>query len=293
MNQHAIQKVSVLTLVRNRRSQLQNLMTGLLRSQLVPHELVIVYMNEAPYGDLPILPFPVQILSVKDINQKLPLGKARNKAAFHATGDVLLFLDVDCIPSGNLLEEMLRVQQEKPGLWMGNLRYLRKGWQNEYETEADLIQQSVLHPDRPHVTEGERLMMEDYGYFWSLCFSITPVDFATIGGFDEQFRNYGAEDTDFGFTAREKGIPFGLISAYCYHQYHPVCRPPLNNFDSIITNAAIFKDKWGHWAMGSWLKDFSDSGYIQWTPDSHEIIIQREPTEADVANAVEDNGKGF
>ena len=62
----------------------------------------------------------------------------------------------------------------------------------------------------------------------------------TIGGFDASYTGYGAEDTDFAFTAKEQGIDFYLSQARAYHQQHTVYRPPLNHLSSIVANANRF-----------------------------------------------------
>ena len=286
---------SVLTLVRNRRSNLENLMRGLRQSKVLPRELVIVYMNEKPYADLPELPFPVRPVSIAndDPRDKTPLALSRNAAARHASEELLLFLDVDCIPHPDLIGEMIRWQRERPGLLMGDIRYLPEMNLGKW-TYADLDRYGKAHPVRPVVAPGEYLPEQNYTLFWSLCFSIRREEFFATGGFDEDYIGYGAEDTDFAFRAQQQEIPFGIIGARAYHQYHHVYRPPLHNLRSIVKNANTFHQKWNRWAMEKWLGEFVKSGHVAWEETSAAPArILREPTEEEIAANRKTDGRGF
>ena len=285
--------VSVVTLVHNREKQLTNLIRGLEMSELPPAELVIVRMNEVPKSDLPATSFPVRQVRLQNKADKIPLAQARNQAARAARSEVILFLDVDCIPGRNLTEKMFDFQQSNPGLIMSDVRYLHEGGAEKSLSESALIAHSVPHPRRPLVPVGELVREENYTLFWSLCFSINRTVFEKIGGFDENFRGYGAEDTDFAFSARDVGVPFYLSGTYCFHQYHPVYRPPLNNFHTIIHNAKVFKEKRGRWAMESWLEDFAKANFIEWTEESEEITLLRTPAKTEVEEVFSDTGKGY
>ncbi len=285
--------LSVITLVKNRSTQLKNLLKGLESSTMMPDELIVVFMNEAIDHSIDSSCFPVQKVRLDDEHEAIPLAKARNLGASIATGEFLLFLDVDCIPGTDLLEDMLAFQQKYDALTMGDIRYLNRHWETDHFNETHLKKHSVAHPNRPKVTPKASILMNDYGYFWSLCFSISAKNFKRIGGFDECFINYGAEDTDFGFTARKLKIPFCIIGSPCYHQYHDVCRPPLNNFDSIVYNASVFKNKWNQWAMQKWLTAFSERGYIEWAEDQNDIQTLKYPTDEEVQAAKQVSAQGF
>lgn len=48
-------------------------------------------------------------------------------------------------------------------------------------------------------------MMDDVSLFWSLSFAVTAREFTVIGGFDEDYLGYGAEDTDVGQRLARSG----------------------------------------------------------------------------------------
>ena len=49
------------------------------------------------------------------------------------------------------------------------------------------------------------------GYFWSLAFAMRRVHFESVGGFNESFIGYGAEDTDFAFRATCSGLDLAFL----------------------------------------------------------------------------------
>ena len=277
--------VSVCTLVRNRRTNLENLMRGLAQSDYPAAELVVVHMNEAPYTDLPAVPFPVRQVRYDFAANKLPLARARNRAVAEARHDLLVLLDVDCIPHPRMIGHLVRDVQRTSGLVMGTIRYLQPGANASGWTFADLEKQSVPHVRRPTVPTGEVLLEQDYTLFWSLCFICQRTIWEQIGGFDESYPGYGGEDTDFAFMAEQRGIPFYLSAATCYHQYHPICRPPLSNFDNIVRNSQVFRDKWDRWCMEGWLAAFAERDLIDWNEQRSDIVVRRRPTPGEIEAA--------
>ncbi len=120
---------------------------------------------------------------------------------------------------------------------------------------------------------------KDWMLFWSLCFYIPKTLFQEVGGFDENYTGYGAEDTDFALAIKQKGnYSFLLSEATVYHQQHPVYSPPVHQLDSIVTNAKIFHKKWGRWVMENWLEDFQKHGLISWTETSTKIERKNSPS---------------
>ncbi|RNL55753.1 galactosyltransferase-related protein [Pedobacter jejuensis] len=270
-------KISVLTLVNGRKSALINFLSGLKISTKLPDELVIVFMNE-PIGELPQMPFPVRCFQIFHENQ-IPLAAARNKAANKAEFNSLIFLDVDCIPSKDLIS-MYANNFEPKKLLVGSVRYLNIGATEQDEFLAKLESLSKPDPIRKDLPEIS------YELFWSLNFACNKADYEFIGGFDENFEGYGAEDTDFSFTAREKCIELKTLNACAYHQYHASYSPPLNHFADIVSNAERFFAKWNIWPMEGWLKQFVDMGLI--FKKVNHIDILRYPIKSEIDAALKD-----
>lgn len=283
---------SVLTLVYQRAAHLKNLIVGLNRSTPLPHELVVVHMNESSAYPLPDTPYPLRRVSLQSSETKIPLARARNRAVREAVGELLIFLDVDCIPERNFLEQYQRAAAQFSGLLMGEVRYLPPGIAEGDWTYPQLRDRAVPHPKRPVVRQ--LVQPEDrYELFWTLNFALRRTTYERLGGLDEQYQGYGAEDTDLAFTARRLGIPFALGTARAYHQHHPVYRPPLQHFEDIIANAGRFYEKWQRWPMDGWLRAFRDRGLIEWDSQRTDIRIIRPPSEPEQRAAYYEAPAGF
>ncbi len=138
---------SVLTLVRGRDDRLRNLMRGLGRQGARPRELVIAWMQDEAAPDLPDPGCPVRHLHVP--GEPMPLAAARNRAAEAAGGDLLVFLDVDCIPGPGLVAAYAQAAAQGDGLFLGEVLYLPPGACDE----ADLDRLGRAHPARPPVPD--------------------------------------------------------------------------------------------------------------------------------------------
>ncbi len=276
----APQSVSVVTLARGRAEQLKNLMLGLARQSLPPDEFVIACMQDAPYADLPPLPFPVRQVQVA--GEPLPLARARNTLARQAMGGLLIYLDVDCIPAPELVADYRWAAGQSDALLMGEVYYLTEGANAPGWTFAQLAQNGVEHSWRYYMGRRAVEPCADYTRFWSLNFALSKAQFARSGGFDERFVGYGAEDTDFSKMLEQKGIPLAFVGgAKCYHQYHAHHMPPTHHFDSVLRNAQLFERKWGYRTMEQWLYAFYRMGLIEDSPQG--IVVLRRPEEQDFA----------
>ena len=276
--------VSICTIYANRKTHLQNLVEGLNRSSIHPDRLVVVCMNDR-LPELPATPFPIATATIAT-NNNLPLAAARNKAATMATGEKLIFLDVDCICDRHLIEIFDYHLEREDALYVGSVRYLHDGWRREADPlgqqnwTLDLNQFSFNQLQGIAVT-GKNRVTHPYELFWSLCFGIRKETFDRIGGFDPDYTGYGAEDTDFSFTARSRAIPLYKTSALAYHQFHPSYAPPLNHLETIVNNAKVFYRKWNTLPMEKWLYQFADMGYISVQNNCIEII--KLPTPGEIA----------
>ena len=280
----SLRQVSILTLARGRASHLANVVRGLMRQTVMPLELVVGRMQDAPY-DLPDAPFPIRQIAIAESNS-LPLAEARNAVARAAKGQVLAFVDVDCIPAPTLVADYGRTAMSGQGVMMGEVMYLpgganAPGWSYDgFDAVAE------KHSDRAGPPKGPRAACDDYRCFWSLNFALHRDDWAASGGFDPRFQGYGGEDTDFGKTLAEKGIPLWWVrGAKVYHQYHPHAMPPVHHMDSVIRNADLFREKWGYRTMEHWLYAFELMGLIEkrghWPTE--DVVVLRRPDAADEA----------
>ena len=271
---------SVLTLARGRDAHLRNMIRGLAAQSSQPRELVIAVMQDELYTDLPEAPFPVRQIPV--IAAELPLARARNTVADAASGEVLIFLDVDCIPHPDLVADYAAQCVPDAGVMMGEVLYLPAGATDQGLDFAAFDAVGERHSDRQGPPPAGRRLCGDYRCFWSLTFAMHRDDWAMSGGFDEAFQGYGGEDTDYARMLDEKGVPIWWIrGARAYHQYHPHCMPPIHHVASILRNTEVFAAKWGHRTMEHWLHGFRMLGLIEDTPQGLRML--REPGPEDFA----------
>lgn len=270
--------ISVLTIVRNRDLHLAQLVEGLRRSERQPDELIIVDMSDEPVP-IPSAGFPIRIDRFE--TDGLPLAAARNRAASMAKHDQLIFLDVDCIPLRNCIGLLSDTLLKREAILCADIRYLgphdaRGSWE-----EADLLARGRAHPVRSFPARGVR-EERNAGLFWSLAFALRRSTFETLGGFDEGFSGYGAEDTDFGFRAAAAGHKLLFVGgAIACHQYHITYEPPVQHVADIVRNARHFHARWGRWPMEGWLADFERLGLVRW--QGYALDLLRLPTAREMA----------
>jgi GT2 family glycosyltransferase len=183
----------------------------------------------------------------------------------------------DCI--GRLVKELDR----SDGLLCADIRYLGPDDARQAWTETELLASGRPHSARDFPESGAREEANP-GLFWSLAFAIRRGRFGALGGFDERFEGYGAEDTDLGFRAAKAGLPLVFVGgAIACHQYHESYEPPVQHVRDIVRNAQLFHDRWGRWPMEGWLKAFDRIGLVEWRSDA--LALRRLPTSDDFAAA--------
>ena len=196
------------------------------------------------------------------------VGEGRNRAAaaaIAAGAELLVFLDVDCLPGAELLPAYRAAARAHPdAILAGAVTYLASV--QRPETAADLPFLVRPHRARPALAPGatRAASREEYDLFWSLSFAVTPATWERIGGFHAGYQGYGAEDTDLAWTARAADVEMRWVGgADAFHQWHPVSSPPWQHLDDILRNGATFHARWRSWPMGGWLEAFAAAGAIE------------------------------
>lgn len=211
---------------------------------------------------------PVAPVHVPVRDGLLPLALARNagaEAALDTGAELLVFLDVDCIPGSGTIGRYAEVARGGAlRLLCGPVAYLPPEPAPGYDLER-LPELGQPHPARPVPAEGAVVPVDDAQLFWSLSFAARPDVWRRVGGFCELYRGYGGEDTDFGQQAAAAGVGIDWVGgAWAYHQFHPVSDPPLEHLDDILRNATVFHRRWGWWPMQGWLAAFEQRGLVQY-----------------------------
>jgi GT2 family glycosyltransferase len=261
-------EISVLTPVRDRVDHLAGLVDGLNRVDAPEFELLVGWMGGA--DPKPALDrargFEAGAIAID--GDELPLARARNVLAAAARGDVLVFLDVDCVPARSLLTTYAATLAEHDAIAIGQVRYLPPGFRGAGAPETALRRAAVPRPERRDLfpDHGEVRVDHRHEQFWSLSFGVRRATFLDrIGGFDEAYRGYGIEDTDFAMRARRAEVPLAWVGgALAFHQDHPPTRLRPEGVEALVANARRYRERWGDWPAKGWLAELAARGMVDW-----------------------------
>jgi GT2 family glycosyltransferase len=261
--------LSVLVPVRDRTEHLANLVAGLSRADGAPEfELLVGWMGGADPGSALKRARGFEAEAIEVPGGELPLAGARNALAEAARGEVLVFLDADCVPSRGLLAAYAKALDERDALSVGETRYLPEGLVPEGADEAVLLRAARPHPERAGLfpTPGEARVDSRHELFWSLNFAVRRDTFRErIEGFDEGYRGYGIEDTDFAMRAAAAEVPLAWIGgALAFHQHHEPTRLRPEGIPSLVANARRYRGRWGEWPARGWLAELATAGLVDW-----------------------------
>jgi GT2 family glycosyltransferase len=120
----------------------------------------------------------------------------RNCGAAHSTGDLLVFLDDDCMPALDLLAIYQEAAMKNPGIGVFEGRITAEGKVSSFADGA------------PSNETG--------GYLWSCNFAVRREVFNRIHGFDDRFC-FAMEDNDFHFRVKNHASILFLPDARVWH----------------------------------------------------------------------------
>ena len=227
--------LSVIVATYNRPRELGLVLEGLRQQRDAEFEVIVADDGSTPEtrdgidkvrGD-----FPAPLLHVWQEDQGFRLAAIRNRAIRKASGDILVFLDGDCIPFPGFLAA--HRSSLEPGTYLTGQR-LRLDESRSMSLGTERIRQGGLHriPSlRERVRETfqrgractHRLReLEGRPKLIACNASAYHKDVLGINGFDEKFVGWGGEDDDFARRLRRMGLrPKSVIGrARCLHLHH-------------------------------------------------------------------------
>jgi chondroitin synthase len=241
--------VSIIIPVYNRREILAKTIAGIIH-QDYPLELIQVIIADDGSNDNPesIIPLFKGIIDIKYISQDdrgFRASAVRNLGVSIADHDNLIFLDCDMLPEPSLVSSFMKwLHVSKEVVLIGRRRFV-----NTDGIPAKKLIKSIdaalnlpdINSENKIVSKGssgftidwreqiysETNNLKDAGPHVFRTFCSGNVAFAKsawdkIGGFDEDFNNWGGEDTEFGFRAYNQGLWFiPVIEAVALHQEPP------------------------------------------------------------------------
>ncbi|KPN58735.1 glycosyltransferase family 2 protein, partial [Mycobacterium intracellulare] len=262
-------RTAVITVVHGRGDHLRRQLEGLATSTLRADLHIVVALGDPTVAALVSeLKAPALVVEC-EAARPLPVAMGRNvgaAAAIRNAAELLVFLDVDCIPGAELLDRYHGVagrSEHADAILNGPVTYLPPPGPGGYVI-SEIRSNPDPHRARPAPRDGAVLSTTDYALFWSLSFAVKVPTWQRIGGFCERYRGYGGEDTDFAQCAAARQVPMRWVGgAHAFHQHHAVADPPVDHLDDILRNAEIFYGRWGWWPMEGWLSSFADQGLIR------------------------------
>jgi glycosyltransferase involved in cell wall biosynthesis len=201
------------------------------------------------------LPYPLIHIWQKD--KGFRAAKARNKAVAASRGEYLIFLDGDCIPFLNFIEEHLRLAEPK---WFvrGNRVMLSASFtqwvlQNEVEVTQFRYYEFVKHRIRGNIKRMVPLLHLPLGPIRKIVakkwegaktcnLGVLKSDFMNLNGFDERYIGWGHEDADLVVRLIRSGIyrKEGNFSIPVLHLWHKINdRSQLEKNEKRLQNALI------------------------------------------------------
>ncbi|MBA2871226.1 glycosyltransferase involved in cell wall biosynthesis [Anoxybacillus calidus] len=155
-------------------------------------------------------------------------SKTRNKGILYACNELLLFLDSDCIPkTKNFIKSHVEFHNKrKNSIGIGSV-YFPETSQNPFDKFRD-NRENIRNRRVNHANL-------DFVFLTTANMSISKKNMLDLGGFDEEFKYWGAEDIELGYRAFKKHLIIGMVDTEG-DVYHYDERVDLETYTSRIFN---------------------------------------------------------
>jgi predicted glycosyltransferase involved in capsule biosynthesis len=241
---------SIVTIVKHRTPQLNNLLSSIERSSLLPKEMIIVWMA-SPSDESLLSSDSFNIQHCFATHSELPIAKARNRGFDACTSNRIIYLDVDCLCPETLLQTMTE-QLTNGRVVSANI--------TDLPCQAEEVTSSVLKELAAMPVKAAE--QQPFVHFDATAFAITKEDFSQLGGFDTDYDGYGFSDVDFAMRCSQAGLTLVNTGRHVFKQFHMHFNPPLNHLCDLVANAELFKQKWSCYPFCDYFEKFAELGYV-------------------------------
>lgn len=183
-------RVSVIIPTYNSEGTIRQTLEAVLNQDFKDYEVIVVDDGSKDNTCKIVKGYPVRLVKHR---HKGPAA-ARNLGARTAESDILLFIDADCIPERNWIEEMIRPFEEDDIV----------GVQGRYKTrQSEIVARFAQYEIEDRY---ERMLKHKYiDFIGSYSAAYRKDIFLNEGGFDESFTIASGEDPDLSFRLASKG----------------------------------------------------------------------------------------
>ncbi|MCX6800743.1 MAG: glycosyltransferase [Candidatus Diapherotrites archaeon] len=137
-------------------------------------------------------------------------AKARNLGAKKSNGNIILFIDSDCVAEKNWLEEMLKPFSDK------NVAAVQGAYKTKQKEFAAQFSQIEIEERYERMEKAKKL---DWVGSYSAAYRAEV--FRKMNGFDESFPIASGEDPELSYKISEKGYKISLNSKAIVYHSHP------------------------------------------------------------------------
>lgn len=268
-------RTAFITTVRRQHDELLDQVSGFSLGAEVPDVHVVVGLADraVSQGRLPITSdrWETRVSGLPTVKRELPTAQALHlgvEAATEAGAELLVLLDVTCIPGPTFLEQVLTHlrdnPQDGPTLWTPAVRRLREAPPYGYEF-ARLDEWVVAPEHHPPVPLARKLgeLPIDPDRFSSPALVISTDDLAAVGGLCPEYVGGLGHDSDLAAAVVAAGGEVRLVpGATAYRRHLETEEPDALHLSAATRNAHLYRDRWGRWPGAPWFTDLVDAGMI-------------------------------
>ncbi len=240
-------RASVIIPAYNAEKTIQSCLDALTLQTRLPDEIIVV--DDGSIDQTRTIAESYSLVTVLPQKNKGP-ANARNNGAQKATGEIIIFLDSDCVPEKNWLEEMLRPFMDEKVV----------GVQGAYKSrQVSLVAQFDQADIEYRYERMKRATKLDWIGSYSAAYR--RKIFLNEHGFDETFPKASGEDAELSYRLAEKGLTLVFApNAVVYHT-HPA---GLSHYLKV----KFFR---AYWRMRMYLKHPQKSVKDSYTPHALKI----------------------
>jgi GT2 family glycosyltransferase len=204
----------------NRAALLERVLDACFEQSAPSETYEVVLVNDGSTDDTPAVIARAQsraTCAFTVINQpNSGLAKGRNAGIAHANGERIIFIDDDVLPLPNFVAEHLRSHDAHP---------------------LAIVRGAAINVENFDELPPPIWTLKDYSgnFFWTTNVSVPLKTIRAIGGFNENFAEYGWEDIDVGLRLRFAGVKAVFNKDALVYHYKP--RPRSGNVEKMIRQA--------------------------------------------------------